>query len=319
MPCGCLCQQESPFDDAPYEFPFTPLAARVAAGCVLRCVEAVCRGRLHNAYALVRPPGHHAMCAFSEGFCYINNAAVAARHAQRALGLRRVMIVDWDVHHGDGTESLFLNDPSVLYLSLHRGDLGKYYPYTGPASQVGAGAGTGFTVNIPFHGHKPIGDAEYAAAFELVVVPITQTFEPELVIVSAGFDAAEGDPLGGYSVTPRGYAHMTRPLMDVAGGRLVVVLEGGYHCPAVASSTAACVRTLLGEPPSLLGASAAGAGGGAGANAIVRPAAVAIRDACVVQSRHWPSVRVPQTLDDVRAAERFFEAAVHRHSSRHAR
>ncbi len=217
-------------------------AARLAAGGLCALALDVASGRLDNGLALLRPPGHHAEADRAMGFCLFNNVAIAAK-AARAAGATRVLIVDWDLHHGNGTQHAFWEDPSVLYFSTHQF---PFYPGTGAIHENGAGAGHGYTVNVPWPGG--MGDAEYLAAFDRVLLPIARAFEPELVLVSAGFDAARGDPLGAMLVSPGGYAQMTARLLTLAGGRTVLALEGGYDLDAISRSAAACLRVLLGEP-----------------------------------------------------------------------
>jgi acetoin utilization deacetylase AcuC-like enzyme len=210
------------------------------------------RRRSNNSVALVRPPGHHAETNVCMGFCYYNNAALAAyaalnrKNSQTGLNpISRVLIVDWDVHHGNGTQQIFEDDPRVLYISLHRY---PFYPNTGRYSEVGKGAGEGFTVNIGWS-EGGVGDVEYLAAFRQIIMPVAASFNPQLVLISAGFDAAAGDPLGGCSLTPIGYAHMTHQLMQLANGKVMLILEGGYNLRSVASSAEACIRVMLGESP----------------------------------------------------------------------
>ena len=220
--------------------------ARLAAGGVLALVDAVMAGEVDNGFAGVRPPGHHAEADRAMGFCLFNNVAVAARHLQRRHGVERVMIVDWDVHHGNGTQHLFDDDPSVLFLSLHQY---PFYPGTGSVHEVGRGAGVGATVNLPLP--AGCGDPEYLALFQAVVAPVCRRFAPQVVLVSAGFDAHLRDPLGGMRVTDDGYAGICRILLraavEVAGGRCVAVLEGGYDLTALASSALRVVDELGGE------------------------------------------------------------------------
>ncbi|GMH41611.1 hypothetical protein BSKO_09521 [Bryopsis sp. KO-2023] len=223
----------------------TFMCSRLAAGGSAEAAGAVARKEASAAAAIIRPPGHHAESSTSMGFCFFNNAAVAARVAQDN-GAERVLIVDWDVHHGNGTQQIFEDDPSVLYVSMHRHDRGGFYPGTGAASSVGRGAGEGYSVNIPWD-CEGMGDEDYLASMEHIVLPIANEFDPHLIIISAGFDAAEGDPLGGCKVTCDGYAHLTRLLSEVAP--LVVLLEGGYNLKSTALSTEACLRVLLGEQP----------------------------------------------------------------------
>lgn len=219
-------------------------AARLAAGGLVDLACLVAEGSLDNGLALVRPPGHHAEAGRAMGFCLFNNVAVAARAALERGAARRVLVVDWDLHHGNGTQHTFWEDPAVLYFSTHQA---PFYPGTGMVGDTGGGAGRGFTVNVPWPGG--MGDAEYLAAFDRVLLPIARRFEPDLVLVSAGFDAAEGDPLGAMRVSPAGYARMTARLCGLASGRVVLALEGGYDLDAIARSAAACLRVLLGEAP----------------------------------------------------------------------
>ncbi|XP_071809445.1 histone deacetylase 6-like isoform X3 [Asterias amurensis] len=223
--------------------------ARLAAGSTLNVVDTVLSGQARNGVAIVRPPGHHAESHTAMGFCFFNTVAIAARYAQQKHGLKRVLILDWDVHHGNGTQHMFENDPSVLYVSLHRYENGLFFPSSPDAGpdMAGEGAGEGFNVNIGWN-VEVMGDAEYLAAFMQVVMPIAYEFCPDLVLVSAGFDAAYGDPLGGYKVTPEGYAHMTHMLCNLAKGKVIVVLEGGYNLNSISQSMAMCTRILLGDP-----------------------------------------------------------------------
>jgi histone deacetylase 6 len=175
------------------------------------------------------------------GFCLYNNVAVAAAAARRA-GARRVLIVDWDLHHGNGTQGSFWDDPDVLYFSTHQY---PFYPGSGAIEEVGGDSARGRTINVPWS--PGCGDAEFLAAFDRILLPAARAFEPDLVLVSSGFDAAEGDLLGELRVSPAGYAQMTRRLQELAGGRLVLALEGGYNLDAISRSAEACVRVLLGE------------------------------------------------------------------------
>ncbi|KAM4626537.1 histone deacetylase 4 [Discoglossus pictus] len=227
-------------------------AARLAVGCVVELSSKVVSGELKNGFAVVRPPGHHAEESTPMGFCYFNSVAIAAKVLQQRLNVGKTMIVDWDVHHGNGTQQAFYSDPNVLYLSLHRYDDGNFFPGSGAPDEVGTGAGLGFNVNIAFTGglEPPMGDAEYLAAFRTVVMPIANEFSPEVVLVSAGFDAVEGhpSPLGGYNVSAKCFGYLTKQLMGLAGGRIILALEGGHDLTAICDASEACVSALLGNP-----------------------------------------------------------------------
>jgi acetoin utilization deacetylase AcuC-like enzyme len=235
-------------DPDTYTSPGSWEAALLAAGGLVDLSLAVAEGRLANGLALLRPPGHHAEADRAMGFCLFNNVAVAAKAVQaagaaKAAPNRRVLIVDWDVHHGNGTQNSFWEDPTVLYFSTHQF---PFYPGTGAIEEIGGGAGRGFTVNVPLP--AGCGDAEYFAAFDRVLLPIAREFAPDLVLVSAGYDAADGDLLGSMRITPEGYARLTQRLLGLAGGRVVLALEGGYDLDAIARSAEASLRALLGAP-----------------------------------------------------------------------
>lgn len=204
-----------------------------AAGACLSGVDAVMEGRITNAFCAVRPPGHHAEYDLGMGFCVFNNVAIAARYAQQRYGVERILIIDWDVHHGNGTQHIFEADPTVFYVSIHQS---PHYPFTGMASETGEGKGEGYTLNIPMRAET--GDAEYLVAFNEQVIPAARAFRPELILISAGFDAHRDDPLSGTLVTEEGFAQMTQMLRDLArvscDGRLVSVLEGGYDIAGLA-------------------------------------------------------------------------------------
>ena len=219
-------------------------AARRAAGGLLLAVDAVCTGRVENAFAVVRPPGHHATPSKGMGFCLFNNVALAARHAQTIHGLQRVLIVDWDVHHGNGTQDTFYEDASVLFFDTHQSPL---YPGSGHADETGRGAGEGFTINCPFPAGA--GRREIVGAFRDRLVPAADRFRPQLVLVSAGFDSRVGDPLGRFTLTDADFAELTGIVREIAdrhaGGRIVSTLEGGYALAGLASAAAAHVTALL--------------------------------------------------------------------------
>ncbi|KIM40068.1 hypothetical protein M413DRAFT_446225 [Hebeloma cylindrosporum] len=233
-----------------YVMPGTTRAALLSCGGVVEACLAVARNELKRTFAIVRPPGHHAEPDEHMGFCFFNNVAVAARVVQQLTSLKRIMILDWDVHHGNGTQRAFNDDPSILYVSLHRYEQGTFYPCGPYGSMIscGEGPGLGYSVNVPWP-EKGMGDAEYIYAFQKVIMPIAMEFAPELVIISAGFDAAAGDELGECLVSPAGYAHMTHMLAGLAGGRLVVALEGGYNLDSISKSALAVTKVLLGEAP----------------------------------------------------------------------
>jgi acetoin utilization deacetylase AcuC-like enzyme len=216
--------------------------ARLAAGGTFEAVRAVATGAVRNAFGLVRPPGHHAEQSRAMGYCVFNNVALGARYAQNRLGFRRILVVDWDVHHGNGTQHIFEQDASVLFFSIHQW---RHFPGTGLHTEVGLGRGEGFTVNVPVP--RGYGDAEYGAIADRLLRPLALEFGPELVLVSAGFDTHRADPLGGMRVTPKGFAYLTRCVMDIAdaacGGRLALALEGGYDPSANRES----IRSVLGE------------------------------------------------------------------------
>ncbi|XP_058245625.1 histone deacetylase 6 [Hemibagrus wyckioides] len=225
--------------------------ALLAAGACFNVAQAILTGQVRNGVAIVRPPGHHAERDTACGFCFFNTTALTARYAQSIThNALRVLILDWDVHHGNGTQHIFEDDDSVLYVSLHRYEEGSFFPCSEDADydKVGRGKGVGYNVNIPWNKGK-MGDPEYLAAFHHVVMPIAREFAPELVLVSAGFDAARGDPLGGYQVTPECYAHLTHQLLSLAAGRVLVILEGGYNLTSISTSMAMCTSMLLGDAP----------------------------------------------------------------------
>uniref|UniRef100_A0A673WFV9 Histone deacetylase n=1 Tax=Salmo trutta TaxID=8032 RepID=A0A673WFV9_SALTR len=226
-------------------------AVRLAVGSVVELVFKVATGELKNGFAVVRPPGHHAEESTPMGFCYFNSVAIAARLLQQRLNICKILIVDWDVHHGNGTQQAFYDDPNVLYMSLHRYDDGNFFPGSGAPDEVGSGPGVGFNVNMAFTGglEPPMGDAEYLAAFRSVVMPIANEFAPDVVLVSSGFDAVEGHPppLGGYTLTSKCFGYLTRQLMTLAEGRVVLALEGGHDLMAICDASEACVSALLGN------------------------------------------------------------------------
>lgn len=227
---------------------FSYAAARRAAGAVLSAVEAVVRGDFEFAFALVRPPGHHAERDRAMGFCLFNSVAIAAEHARASLGLPRIAIFDWDVHHGNGTQHAFYDRADVLYASIHQW---PHYPGTGSVDEIGSQAGRGYTINMPLGAGS--GDADYLYLMERVLRPVLVQFEPDLIIVSAGFDTHAADPLSGMRMSTAGYRVMTSLLRGVAreigGVPLVLALEGGYDADALAGGVAAVLDVLCGEAP----------------------------------------------------------------------
>jgi len=218
--------------------------ARHATGSLLTLVDQVMAKNNDNGFALVRPPGHHAEHDAAMGFCLFNSVAIAARYLQQQYDVERVLILDWDVHHGNGTQHTFEQDPSVMFISLHQF---PHYPGTGDKSETGFGAGEGATINCPMS--PGLGDAHYQEAFEQIVLPRARAFNPDFILVSAGFDAHQADPLGAINLTNDSYVWMTRAVMELADqccdGRLVSVLEGGYDLHALAESVTGHVRVLL--------------------------------------------------------------------------
>ena len=218
--------------------------ARLATGGVIAAVDAVVNGDVKNAFAVVRPPGHHATPKRGMGFCLFNTIAIAARHAQAAHGIRRVLIADWDVHHGNGTQDIFYEDGSVLFFDTHQHPL---YPGTGLAGETGRGAGEGLTINCPFPAGS--GRREIVRAFRERLLPAAERFKPELVLVSAGFDSRVDDPLGSFILTDEDFADLTGIVREIAAehasDRLVSTLEGGYALDGLATAAASHVRALM--------------------------------------------------------------------------
>ncbi len=221
-------------------------AALAAAGTVMTAVDAVLTGDARTAFCAVRPPGHHASRGKGMGFCIFNNVALGARHAQRKYGITRVLIVDWDVHHGNGTQDIFWNDGSVLFFDTH---LENWYPHTGAASERGEGKALGLIINRPFA--RGAGRADILGAFRDTLIPAAERFRPELVMISAGFDSRAGDPLGGFALSDQDFADLTDLVRGIAdrhaGGRLISVLEGGYNFEGLGSAVVAHVGRLAAE------------------------------------------------------------------------
>lgn len=232
-------------DPDTYALQQSPAVARMAAGAVVSAVDAVQTRKSDNAFAVVRPPGHHATVDWQMGFCLLNNIAIAARHAQTRHNCGRVLIIDYDVHHGNGTQDIFYADPSVLFISIHQS---PFYPGTGSLAEIGAADGAGFTLNVPIAGGH--GDASYERIFAELVWPAAERFAPDLVLVSAGFDAHWIDPLANMQLSLAGYDHLARECLRLAerlcGGKIVFVMEGGYDLNALAHGWRNIARALLG-------------------------------------------------------------------------
>ncbi|VUZ56689.1 unnamed protein product, partial [Hymenolepis diminuta] len=227
----------------------TNTAARLAAGSLTHAVDIVTRGDVRNAFCLVRPPGHHAMKDEGCGYCIFNNVAIATKYALNQRVANRILIVDWDIHHGQGTQYAFYNDPRVLYFSIHRHDNGEYWPSLRESNYdfVGRGQSYGYNINVALNG-KNYSDIDYLTVFNVLLMPIAYEFGPDLVIVSAGYDCALGCPYGGFNLTPAVFAHLTSRLMALADGKLICALEGGYGLETLSDCVAQTVSALLGDP-----------------------------------------------------------------------
>ncbi|EFA04105.2 histone deacetylase 7 [Tribolium castaneum] len=284
LPCGGIGVDT----DTTWNEVYTAPAARMAVGCTVDLAVRTWTGDIRNGFAVVRPPGHHAEPQQAMGFCFFNSVAIAARVLQREHRVHKILIFDWGVHHGNGTQDIFYDDPRVLVISMHRHDDGNFFPGTGSPGECGAGAGVGFNVNIAWSGglNPPLADADYLAAFRAIVMPIAREFNPDIVLVSAGFDATDGHlpPLGGYKVSAACFGHMTRQLMQLARGRVVLALEGGYDLPSICDSAEECVRVLLGDSPSPIAPSEL-------ARAPCGNAVLALQKVISVQSAHWPCLQ----------------------------
>ncbi|KAG7205673.1 hypothetical protein KM043_007623 [Ampulex compressa] len=280
-----------------YLQPETWASACISAGSLLQVVDSVLTGEAQSGVAIIRPPGHHADKEMACGFCIFNNVAVAAKHALENHHIERLLIVDWDVHHGNGTQAIFEHDPKVLYTSVHRYDNGNFFPNSKQANytHVGIGLGRGFNVNIPWN-NKGMGNAEYIAAFQQVIMPIAYQFNPQLILVSAGFDACVGDPLGGCFVTPEMYGHLTHWLSSLANGRIILCLEGGYNVNSISHAMAMCTKALLGDPLPVLDAG----------QVPCECAIETIKKVLRTQAEYWPNLAYNKALP----AENIFEKSV---------
>ncbi|XP_057378320.1 histone deacetylase 6-like [Daphnia carinata] len=261
-----------------YIHPSTYDLSLLAAGSTVELVSNILDGKIKNGMAVIRPPGHHAMKSEYCGYCFYNNVAIAAQYALDNQGLKRILIVDWDIHHGQATQQMFYDDPRVLYFSIHGYQNGAFWPHLRESDyhNIGRGAGLGYNINIPMNEIK-MGNSDYMAIFHQLILPIAYEFNPELVIVSAGYDAALGCPEGEMEVTPACYSHFTNSLMGLANGRLAVVLEGGYCLKSLSEGAALTLRTLLGDPAPFI----------QNLDAPKKSAQQAIMSAMYVLRRHW--------------------------------
>ncbi|XP_029340760.1 histone deacetylase 9 isoform X4 [Mus caroli] len=264
-------------------------AARMAVGCVIELASKVASGELKNGFAVVRPPGHHAEESAAMGFCFFNSVAITAKYLRDQLNISKILIVDLDVHHGNGTQQAFYADPSILYISLHRYDEGNFFPGSGAPNEVGVGLGEGYNVNIAWTGglDPPMGDVEYLEAFRTVVMPVAREFDPDMVLVSAGFDALEGHtpPLGGYKVTAKCFGHLTKQLMTLANGRVALALEGGHDLTAICDASEACINALLGNEPGPLEEDVLH-------QSVNTNAAASLQKTIDIQSKYWKSIKM---------------------------
>ncbi len=284
--------------DSIYLNPATFECALMSCGTLLNVVDAVMDGSspVNCGAAVIRPPGHHAERDEACGFCIFNNVAVAAAYAIQMHECKRVMILDWDVHHGNGIQNMFYDNPNVLYVSAHRYDNGTFFPTREDANYdfVGEGRGEGFNVNIPWNG-SGMGDPEYLSALFSIILPVAYQFDPDLVLVSAGFDAARGDPLGHCKVSPEMYGHIVHHLRNLANGRVIVALEGGYNLNTISLCMSMCVKALLGDPMPPLSLEPP-----------PKPSAVqSIRNVVATHSKYWSSLafgkKLPNSFEDLKA------------------
>lgn len=271
--------------DSLYLNKYSVVAAQTAAGGTIELIDAIVKGKVRNGLALIRPPGHHADSLHSQGFCVVNNVAIATAHALQVLSVNKILIVDWDIHFGNGTEAIFHDDPRVVCFSVHRDDNGRFYPALKTAQSAKNVGRDGTTINVAWP-RGGMTDGDYISAFLSILLPVAYEFAPELVIVAAGFDAAEGDPLGECNVTPVGFSHLLYHLLGLAQGKVAVVLEGGYHVPAVSQCVQKCTEILLGAPPRPLP-------GVSPSTFCVR----ALRSTIHAQMKNWKCFRLAEALE----------------------
>ncbi len=221
-------------------------AAKLAVGGLCNAIDSVVKGEVNNAFAFIRPPGHHAGPNRAAGFCIFNNIAIGALHAINNHNMERILIVDWDLHHGNGTQHSFYEDPRILFFSTHQY---PFYPGTGSVQEIGRGAGEGYTINVPLRSGP--GNGEYLRIFRRILQPVALEFKPDMIMLSVGFDIYYKDPLGGMKVTPEGFGMLTRVLLDIAdsccGGKFVATLEGGYHIAGITESAKVVLNEMCGE------------------------------------------------------------------------
>ena len=279
--------------DSVYMSKDTDQAARLAAGSSVELVNRVLDHEIHSGLGLVRPPGHHAMADTPCGFCGFNNVVIAAKSALRR-GVKRILIVDFDLHHGQGTQYAFYSDPRVMYMSVHRYERGRYWPHLRESNfdHIGSGPGTGYNVNVALN-TVGCGPVDYLTVFHSVFLPIAAEYQPELVLVSAGYDAAVGCPEGEMMVTPSTYPHLLGCLSSLAGGRMVVLLEGGYCLPSLAESAALSLRCLLGDPSPGLPP----------AQQLLPSVQQSLRDTVTALAPHWNCLRAWYTQKEYKALD----------------
>lgn len=227
----------------------TPDAVKACVASVVTVVEKVLSGKYNSGVALIRPPGHHAEKDAAKGFCFVNNVAIAAQYALDKFNLQRVLIIDFDIHHGNGTQHAFYDNNKVLFLSVHRYENGKYFPHSTEANYdyIGGENAQGYNVNIPLN-QAMMNNCDYIEIFHRIILPIAYNYNPELVLVSAGFDCGINDLVGGYKITPEAFGHFIQMIRSLARGKLVVVPEGGYNPNTFATSLCMCIKALLGDP-----------------------------------------------------------------------